>query len=476
MNFEFKTKPYEHQLWNFKNHSGDDAHGLFWEQGTGKSWEAIQHAARLYAEGGITGVIVIAPNGVHDNWDTDELPAHCPIPYLSHAWSSARASTKTHAAAVARVIKFPRLAFLLMSYHNFMTKMGRKACDQFVASRRVLLILDESQRIKSPNAKRTKSICSFARKCDLVRIASGTPVTRAPFDVYPQMRALDWDFWKPHGFGSFLPFKTYFGIWEDRVNASTGQRFKTCVSYRNIEKLTEIIQSVTHRVLKSEALDLPSKVYHKRYFEMSPKQKKIYGELRDQMLTWLDSGEMVTAPLMIVRMLRLQQISSGYLPHDDRENVTYLDENPRLNLLTDMLEDLPHAIIFARFRHDIDQICGKLGSNAVRYDGSVSQEERKANKAAFQEGRVPYFVGNTAACSTGLTLHRTNTVIYYTNSFDLEHRMQSEDRIHRIGQHETCNYYDLICKGTLDGYITKSLREKKNVASTVIGDEIKEWI
>lgn len=474
--FDFKTTPYEHQLWNFNRHGQDDEHGLFWEQGTGKSWEAIQHAAMAWAMGKIDGVIVIAPPGVHDNWDTDELPTHCPVPYLAHAWSSARAPTQRHKAEVTRVLKFPKLSFLLMSYNNFMTKAGRKACDQFVKGKRIMLILDESQRIKSPNAKRTKSICAFAKRCVIRRICSGTPVTKAPFDVYPQMRSLDWDFWKPHGFASFLPFKNYFGIWEDRMNGQTGQRFKTCVAYRNVEKLTEIIQGVTHRVLKDDVLDLPPKVFHKRYFEMGPKQKKYYKQLRDEMLTWLESGEMVTAPLMIVRMLRLQQISSGYLPHDDGEGVTYLDENPRLSLLMDMLEDLPHAIIFARFRHDIDQICGKLGSNAVRYDGAVTQEQRRENKAAFQEGRVPYFVGNTAACATGLTLHRTNTMIYYTNSFDLEHRMQSEDRIHRIGQERSCNYFDLICQGTLDGYIVKRLREKKDIASTVIGDEIKEWI
>lgn len=473
--FEFKSKPYEHQLRNFIAHSGDDHHGLFWEQGTGKSWEALQHAARLYSEDRISGVIVIAPNGVHDNWDTDELPAHCPVPYLSHAWSTRRAATKAHQAEVTRVLKFPRLAFLLMSYNNFMTKMGRKACDQFVKSRRVLLILDESQRIKSPNAKRTKSIAAFSKKCECARICSGTPVTKSPFDVYSQMKALDYDFWKPHGFSSFTPFKTYFGIWEDRVNGQTNQRFKACVSYRNVELLADIIKTCTDRVLKEDALDLPGKVYHRRYFEMSAEQRRIYKQLRDEFLTFIDSG-MVTAPLMIVRMMRLQQISSGYLPDDENQVVTKFKDNPRLDLLMDLLEDMDSALIFARFRHDIDVICERLGDSCVRYDGSVGQEQRKEAKEKFQSGQVPFFVGNTAACSTGLTLHRTSNVIYYTNSFDLEHRLQSEDRVHRIGQTRSCNYYDLLGQGTMDGYILKSLREKKNIASTVIGDELKEWI
>jgi SNF2 family DNA or RNA helicase len=316
-------------------------------------------------------------------------------------------------------------------------------------------------------------------------------------------------FWKDRGFARYEAFKTYFAIWETFVKLDGGKfkrerdctpeelanlepgRFERPVQFRNYDELHGYVMELATRVKKEDVLDLPKKVYTKRYFDLSPEQKRIYKELKEDCISMLDSGELLTTPLVITQLLRLQQITSGYIPSDDCETIHRFPENPRMKILADTLEDVEDsAIIFARFREDIDQIMELLGDEAVRYDGQIQDRDiRNEARRAFQAGEVRWFVANPAAAGTGLTLHRAKTVIYYTNSFNLEHRLQSEDRAHRIGQDgqivdydEDGNpimgvrYIDLAARGTVDSKIIASLRSKLDIASKITGDELVKWL
>lgn len=490
IDFEFKTEPFPAQLKNFLEHSGDDVHGLLWQQGTGKSKIAIDHAARIYSEGKIDAVLVLAPGGVHDNWHTRELPAHCPVKYLSFAWASSKAKTLRHQEAAERVAIYPKLAWVLMAYSGFMTERGRAFVDKILERRRVMVILDESHMIKTIDAKRTKAVTGMGAGVKYKRILTGTPTAGSPFDLYTQLWFLDSNFWRRHGFAKYYPFKNYFGKWRTRTLYEPGQwdlpesqrkvkrRFPELVAFRNVDKLNAMIMELCTRVTKDDALNLPDQFYHNWKFELEPEQRRIYNELRDEFLVFLDSGEMVTAPMMITRLLRLQQISCGYLPHDDCEHFTLLKHNPRLELL---LESLPHidnqVIIFARFRQDIEQICSRLGDECLRYDGAITQDERNRNEKIFREPGAPkYFVGNPAVCSMGLTLVSASSVVYYSNSFKWIDRVQSEDRVHRIGQTEDVTYIDLFGINTVDSRIVDSLRNRNDVAASITGDQMKEWL
>lgn len=492
--YEMKTKPFSHQAASFEAGKDERIWGYFFEQGTGKSKLVIDEAGHLFLEGRIDAVIVIAPNGVHQNWDTDELPTHLGVPYHAHTWQSKRASTKWHQAAAKRLLSrgFP---WLLMSYDGFMTKAGRKFADEFKKARNTLIILDESQRIKTPSAKRTQALVRWGKGGKVRRVLSGTPVTNTPFDIYPQLKFLDVNFWKSHGFASYEAFKTHFGVWQEFALApkscpkcpaggqckrcKLGSRFRKVVDFKNLDQLAQIVRTVSSRVLKEDVLDLPPKVYTKRYVDLSPEQRRLYDGLKAEMMVELQSGELITTPMAVTRLLRFQQILSGYLPSDDCEELNPLDENPRHKLLLDILENDVEgkALIFSRFRPDIDLIVQSLGSDCVRYDGAVGDDERLAARRAFQDPAGPrYFVGNPAACSTGLTLTAANTVIYYANSFVLEQRLQSEDRAHRIGQTRSVNYIDIVAAGTVDEHIVKSLRSKYNIAAAVNADKLREWI
>jgi len=479
----FKTEPFRHQLEEFERSRAFPARAILWEQGTGKTKLAIDTAAWLFLEGQIRGVLVVAPNGVHENWVTDELPRHVSpdVRWAAHSYSSRRAGTKDHARRLAELGRFDGLAVLAMSYDAFMTGAGRDAAERFMASRRCLMIADESHRIKTPSAKRTRAMVYGGRRAAFRRILTGTPITNKPFDIYTQIKFLDENFWKREGrhlgIADYTSFKTYFGIWEERINNSTGGRFQHCVAFRHLDQLKEIVDRIATRVTKDDVLDLPPKVYTQRYFDLSPAQERAYREVKENLMTVLASGETITTQLVIVQLLRLQQIACGYVPHDDCETIEDFPENPRLSALLDALEDVEgKAIIFARFRRDVDKIMEALGPEAVRYDGAVDEVGRFAARHRFQDGDARWFVGNPAAAGTGLTLHAAATVVYYSNSFNLEHRLQSEDRAHRIGQTRSVRYVDLMASGTVDVHIVEALRKKIDIAAKITGDEIRTWL
>ena len=475
--FKFKTKPFAHQLEEWEKSRGSKTRAIFWEQGTGKTKLLLDTAAWLYCQGEIDGLLVVAPNGVHRNWITDEIPLHLPDAVAaqtdSHYYVSPKASSKRHRMRCGQVLDHRGLAIMAMSYDGFMTKHGKEYAKKFLVGREVMMVLDESRRIKSPGAKRTKTIVAAGKYAKFGRLATGTPVANGPFDVYTPLRFLDPDYWKPFGLGSFEAFKTYFGIWET-IRTGDGRQFPKLVEVRCLDELHKMMSPVTTRVTKDEVLDLPPKLYGRRYFEMTKAQAAIYRLVRDEYLALLDSGESVTAPLAMVRELRLRQVLSGFVTNDDAVVEEIADPNPRLQALAELVEDTPHqAIIWAHFRKDVADICELLGDQCVRYDGSTKEIDRGPAIDRFQAGDVKFFVGNPQACGTGLTLHAARTVIYYANDFDLEKRLQSEDRAHRIGQEHPVNYIDLICEGTIDEKIAQSMQNKEAVSRQILGDAMR---
>lgn len=488
MTYQPKTEMFDHQRewWEKTRHLREWA--LFWEQGTGKSKETVDTAGWQYAEGMIDAVLVLAPGGVHRNWITDELPKHMPdyIEWRGLAWNSDKAETKWHQKAVADVVNFKGLAVLSLTYDTMRTARGKKAVWDFLRKRRALMICDESHRIKTPSAKRTITVLAAGRYAHYRRILTGTPVSNSPFDVYSQIKFLDPEYWiKTMRIGSFSAFKAEFGRFV-RVALANGNQFDQLIEYRNLDMLNEVLSYISCRVLKDDVLDLPPKLYSPRYVEMTPSQAQMYEQLKREFLTWLvneQTGEsgLVAATMAITRLLRLQQITCGYVPTDEDSTPKLLPgPNPRLDALLGILEDHPEKmIVWARFTKDIDlimELSRQAGRKPVRYDGTMSDDALHASKVAFQDGDADLFVGNPAKGSEGLTLTAARTCVYYNNSFKLIDREQSEDRLHRIGQENPVLYIDLICPGTIDEHIVKALKMKKDIASQVTGDEMKEWL
>lgn len=481
LSYQPHTPPFSHQQRVWEASRDLEAFAAFWEQGTGKSKLAIDTLGHLYTEDRVNAAIVVAPNGVHRNWITDELPTHMSpdIPLKAHAYSSQSANAAWHKEALGGLVSYDGLSFLAISYDAWMTAAGKRAVWRMMKERQCLLVLDESHRIKTPKARRTRSILAGAKYAPYRRVLSGTPVTNGPFDIYTQVKFLDPDFWNRElDIGSFTAFKAFFGIWDRGWNNAAQKEYNKLVAYQNLGELADTIKLISSRVVKEEVLDLPDKLYTKRYYTMSPTQKRVYQQIEEEAIAELDDGGVVSANLVITRMLRLQQVLCGYVPVDGDEEPTDLiepDVNPRLKLLRDTMEDINgKTIIWAIWTRDIDMIMEALegiGRTPVRYDGRVSEQDRERAKQSFKHGEATDFVANSAM-SEGLTLTEAKTVIYYANSYKLLDRQQSEDRAHRIGQDTSVSYIDLVCPGTRDVAVIDALVKKSAIAATILGDEV----
>lgn len=478
----FKTAPLRHQLEEFELTKNKPHWGLLWEMGTGKGWEILAHVSHLANAGEINGFFNLAPRGMHNDWVIEQIPTHLSLENVkSFAWMTSKAGTNKHAQAAREVLEHDGFACLSMSYDAIMTEPGQKFAKLFLTRRRCLYDLDESPKIKTPGAKRTIRVLASGKYAPYRRIASGTIVDDKPFDVYSQIKFLDADAWKEVGCSDFAAFKATFGIWKQQ-ELGGGREFPLLVGYRNLELLKQIVAKHGSRLLKQDVLDLPPKMYAKRTFELSPAQRRAYDQLRDNFYTFCDSG-LVSAELAITRLLRFQQITSGYLPTDDAEDgalVSLCDPNPRVQLLVECVEDCGHQfIVWAKYRQDIASIVAALraaGITCVQYNGQCSDDELIEAKRAFKAGEAQGFVGNPGKGAEGLTLNMAKTMIYFNNSFKLSHRLQSEDRFHRIGQDSPVLIIDLAAIDTVDDAIIDTLRSKYEMAAYIQGDTIKQWI
>jgi uncharacterized DUF497 family protein len=477
-----KTKPYAHQLEELLRTRSLPVHALFWDQGTGKTKVIIDTAEYLYQEGKISGMVVVSLSSIEANWVYDEIPDHLAdsVPRHMHVWSSKKRKTKVHQRAVEALFDYTDgLAVLAISWNAVMTDDGALALKKFLGSRPCLYIVDESVFMKTPNARVTKRMLASAKHAPYRRLLNGTPVEDSPLDSYSQVKFIDPNIWTQHGINTFGQFKTFFAVWEQR-RLKDNRTFPALVSYRNLDILKACLKEAGTRVMKEDVLDLPPKVFTKAHFDLNPAQRKLYDELKSEMVAQIEPGVEITTELAIVQMTRFQQICSGYVPADDETELRQIgDNNPRLECLGSVLQTVPDKesiIIFAKYNIDVDEISALLSQKRIShytFDGRTPEDDRTRFKHGFQDGERRVFVAKPLR---GLTLHRASTVIFYNNGFSADKRRQAEDRAHRIGQTKTVRYIDIVARNTVDEHIISVLRRKKATSSLCTGDQLRAWI
>ena len=460
--FAFETKPFEHQRKAFYMSRDKENFALLMEQGTGKTKIIIDNAAYLYGRGKINCLIVIAPNGVHRNWLNNEIPVHmpkwCPINSIYYQSGMNKAHTKKFNDVIgSREV----LKIFTFNVEAFVSKTAMRFLENILLSHDCLLVVDESSRIKTPGTHRTKVITKLGKLAKYKRILTGTPVTKGAEDVFAQFKFLD-----PYilGHDSFYSFRARYCVMREYDNR------KWIVGYQNVDELTNSIKGHSFRVLKKDCLDLPEKIYQRAYVELSKEQRQIYNSIKNEYVAQLGDDE-ISVPETITRILRLQQVVCGWFPSEN-EVKPINKTNLRLKALLDIISEIDSKIIiWARFRADIMAIQAALGDSAVVYYGDVSSDDRVIAVDRFQKDpQIKYFIGQPQSGGIGLTLTAAQYAIYYSNSFDLETRLQSEDRCHRIGTTTNVTYIDLEASKTVDGRIIKALRDKKSVADIVNED------
>jgi SNF2 family DNA or RNA helicase len=477
MNYKFKTDPYAHQLSALKKSWDREEFAYFMEMGTGKSKVLVDNIAMLYDKGKINGALIIAPKGVYNNWYTQEIPNHL----ASHIqpkmvlWtaSTSKSKQKEYDSLFETGYDFH---ILIMNVEAFSTKKGLDFAGRFLRTHKTMMAVDESTSIKTPTAKRTKSILSIGKLANYRRILTGSPVTKSPLDLYTQCAFLN-----EHllGFTSFYTFRNRYAVMVDRNFG--GRRVQIPAGYKRLDELSQILKAFSDRVLKENCLDLPEKIYIERQVELTDEQSKAYSTMKSAALASI-KGKMATAPHILTQMMRLHQITCGHLKSDDG-TITEIKNN-RLEELLDVLDEIEgKAIIWANYIYDIEHIVSvikkKYGENSVvQYYGAVSSDKRQEAIQKFQDTNsdARFFVGNPQTGGYGITLTAANTVIYYSNGYDLEKRLQSEDRAHRIGQKKSVTYVDLVTPKTVDEKIKKALRKKINIATEIMGEDLREWI
>jgi len=342
---------------------------------------------------------------------------------------------------------------------------GPKIVYDFLKTHNVLWVIDESTCVKNPKAARTKAVLRLAPLAKYRRILSGTPITQGPLDLFSQFQFL-----KPGSlnFTSFTAFKSYFAITESRHFGP--REFKQIVGYRNIEYLKKQLSRVSSRKLKSECLDLPPKLYELVEVDPSPEQVVIYEQLRTAALVQFDQGQVVSAELAITLLGKFLQIACGHIKDDD--GIVHRIPGSKAEALNNNLVQLgdKKSIIWCAFKEDVNIIRELLPPGSfVEYHGDTSQEDRQRAIDQFQTNpTVLYFIGNLYTGAKGITLTAAEYVHYYSNTFSLEKREQSEDRAHRIGQTKNVTYIDYVVRRTADKKVMLALKNKKDVASRVL--------
>ena len=469
--YQYKTLPYQHQRDALNKGALLKNYAYFMEMGTGKTKVIIDNATYLYQQKEIKEVIVIAPNSVYRNW-VQEISDHSPITPYIWCWKVNKEKE------LIRAGKSNELIYILMNVEALSHKSGQRWLHQRLNLNGTfsMMVIDESTTIKSPTALRTKAICKLSTAVKYRRILTGSPVTKSPLDLYTQCAFLSKALL---GFESYYTFRARYAVMQ-QIELG-GRQILMPKYYTNLDELEMKLKTFSFRVTKDQCLDLPPKVYMQRDVHLTPEQKNIYETLKIKARATI-ADDTVSFANKLVEILRLHQICNGFLKTDKGEIHTFKN-NPKLKDLLRILEEADgKSIIWATYVHNIESIKQTLEDlygkdSVVSIYGKDSVDNRKLAVENFQHNdRCRFLVGNPSTGGYGLTLTAARNVIYFSNSYNLEVRKQSEDRAHRIGQKNKVNYIDLIVPNSIEMMIISALKRKIKLSAQTLGEEVKKWL
>ena len=495
-------EPFTHQELELLEHWEDPYRAIFWEQGTGKTRAVYEWFMMLWQNNKIDAMLIVSPTGVDINWI--QMGFHGTewensiIPEIWHPYidymvvnSTAHGSRQRWNDALLMQTS-PRPIVISMTHSALRTPWGLKYALDLCTKRNLAVVVDESSVMENTGTVITRNLLKISRRVKYKRILEGTPADEGAFNLYPQMRFLKQTFWNDLGIYNFSDFKNYFAIWEQKKAKRKGKviTYPSLQGWQNLDILREYMKNSVSRVLKKDVLDLPGKRRHKINFEMSPEQKMHYEEIQEELFTVLkqsnedyDYEEIVSADTPLVQILRMYQITCGYLPlpnehvngdspfAPEREYHAF-KENPRYDAAIQFLEkQTEQTIIWALQHRDIDLLAGHFGDRAFVCDGRVPNEARIARRDRFQAGGRQFIICQIQSMARGHTMNRAHEVLYYTWDSRLRQRQQSEDRAHRGLMEHSVRFTDMMCLNSIDEIRLSRLAQKLKAAKEVMGDE-----
>ena len=471
--YPYKTKPYDHQRAALNSSANENQWAYFMEMGTGKTKVTIDNFAYLYFKNKINAVLIIAPKSVYTIWE-NEIETHIPndIKYKIFKWNIDKPKD------YASLNKTKDFRIFLINVEALSTKRGLDACADYLSKNTLnFVVLDESTTIKNRSAKRTKNILRLRSLSHIRRILTGSPITKSPLDLYTQCQFLS-----PQllGFTSYLTFRNRYAEMAD-LPVGSGRFIQIPKYYKRLDELEDKLKGFSTRIRKDQCLDLKPKIRQRRYIELEGKNKALYNRLREHALAIVEDST-ISFSNKLTEIIKLHQVCNGFTKDDDGKILQLHDQ--KIDALKEILDETDgKVIIWANYLWNIHQIKHELmvkygEKSTVSIFGEVSVEDRRlAVKRIQEDPETRFLVANPTTGGFGLTLTACNTVIYYSNNYNLEVRMQSEDRAHRLGQKGSVVYVDIVAKNTLDEAIMKSLINKGKIAAKTLGEEeLKSWL
>lgn len=334
---------------------------------------------------------------------------------------------------------------LVCNYESF-----RIMRDEFLALGVQGVIFDESVKIKNPSASVTKAAIQFADKMVYRYILSGIPAPNSELEYFTQLQVVDpgifgTNFWRFRS-NYFEPLDYFQSKWE--LKPEMARQFYNSLAKRSIVKR------------KKDCLDLPELVAVRRNIVLSPSAMKYYREMhRTRVLELLKDGATVIAPNKLAQLMKLRQITSGFII--DNEDTPKMLHKEKLKELLEVLDELggSQAIIWCNFRNEIERIKEVLGDKAVTAYGDTKDIDSSIDK--FKAGEAQYIIANPKTLKYGVTLTNASYAIYYSLSYSYDDFAQSRDRIHRYGQTNKATLIFLLAEGTIDEVLYDVLMQKK---------------
>ena len=474
--FTFQRKPYSHQISGIEFLMMNSQCALLDEMGCGKSFQIASAISILLSNHLITKVLVVAPKSLIHTWQYE----------LSLATKFSYQVIEGNPSQRKKCLDSSSQIFLI---HYEGLRLEQEALEDWVENGETMIVFDESQRIKNIEAKTTiasKLVRNNAKRCV---IATGTPIANRPMDLFAQYLVMD----NGKTFGSnFSLFKnTYCEIEIIEIPAGRRKiRVEKFIGVKNSQALQKRIQATSLRRLKEDVLDLPPIIYKDYFVELSAEQKSFYMKVRDNVKSEIEllSSHAFQSQKnnIVVKLLRLSQISSNPFLVDKKFHGTNSKFNELDSILNDVFEDdTKKVILWSHFVENIKflqtEYFEKWG--AISHTGEMNLAERQVSISEFQDNpSARLFIATPQSAKEGLTLlpkdgrMKADTMIYLDLNFDASSYIQSQARFHRIGQTaEKCLVIHLIGQNTIDNYIRRTLVDKMRTASLLVDNKDKDF-
>ena len=447
-------KPFSVQL--EATHRSLDKYGLLMEMGMGKTAVCLNDFIHYHIQDRVDGIVVICPNSLKLMWK--EEAEKCNLDIEVYVWPE----------IPDKLVEGTKPFMLTVNYEAVGVGKGEDFLERLMKARKCMLVLDESVCIKNHRAKRTTACLRLRHFTAIRRILTGAPITQSPSDLWPQLTFLD-------AIPGFKQKAFHYSFC--KLGGFMNQKV---VGVQNEDYLNQILQRCSFRARKQDWLDLPEKLYAERYVELTSEQKKRYMDLEVDFYTYIEeSGQEVSAEIVLTKLIKLQQITSGFIIADSGEIVELDGSTRKINEVENVIEECGKVVVFCLFDRSMDILVehlakykpAQLRGKAKMDDKGIDLDDEKRRFNTDPECKVA--ICQIASAKYGHTLIGSkgggscSTVIYYENSYSLDNRLQSEDRIHRLGQENSCLYIDFV-SCPLDRAIIRALQMKLDIATAVV--------